>query len=136
MKLCPELLDLSREHHFALKLALDAKKAASSGAAATVTAMASRVQAAMAGQLEAHFQAEELHLLPVLLGACPQLVARTLAEHVLLRQAALALDTPQPGLLLAFAELLQAHVRFEERELFAAVRQGLPGSALAALRRH
>lgn len=119
MKRSPALIELSREHHQALRLALAARRAAVSGADEEVAALAQQVRALMASELEQHFCREEADLLPLLAAAGhAELVSRTLAEHRLLRQSAAALVSPQRGLLLAFAELLQAHVRFEERELF------------------
>lgn len=119
MKRSLALIHLSREHQHALALALAAKRAAVSGSDEEVTAMAARLRATMAGELETHFLCEESDLLPLLAAAGHSgLVSRTLAEHRLLRQSAAALGSPQRGLVLAFAELLQAHVRFEERELF------------------
>ncbi len=70
MKRHPDLLQRSREHYGALKLARDARRAAESGAVA-------------------------------------------------------ALATPDADTLLRFAELLGAHVRFEEREVFEAAQARL-----------
>jgi len=138
MKRSLALIQLSREHQHALALALAAKRAAVSGSADEVTAMAARLRATMAGELETHFRCEESNLLPLLAAAGHSgLVSRTLAEHRLLRQSA-ALIGPQRGRVLAFAELLQAHVRFEERELFqvceeqARSRDGVAATVVAA----
>lgn len=139
MKRSPALIELSREHHQALRLALAARRAAVSGADEEVAALAQQVRALMASELEQHFCREEADLLPLLAAAGhAELVSRTLAEHRLLRQSAAALVSPQRGLLLAFAELLQAHVRFEERELFqvceeqARSRDGVAATVVAA----
>lgn len=137
MKRCPELLELSREHYRALKIALEAKKAAHGAVAATLPAAAAAVMTAMAAELEPHFRDEEAHLLPALAAiGCSELVARTLAEHRQLRDAAASLAEPTPGRLLYFADLLQAHVRFEERELFEAAQRDLTPAALTGLLRH
>jgi IS5 family transposase len=53
------------------------------------------------------------------------LVARTLADHAELRRLAEALATPDADSLLRFADLLGAHVRFEEREVFEAAQASL-----------
>jgi hemerythrin-like domain-containing protein len=125
MKRHPELQALSREHHGALKLARDAKIAAGSADAAQVERLAARVVNCFAAELEPHFMIEEQELLPRLAqaaqGAEAPLVARTLAEHAALRALAERLRTPDANALAEFAELLAAHVRFEERELFEAV---------------
>ena len=137
MKRCPELLELSREHYSALKIALEAKKVAQGAIPTHLADAAAAVGAAMAAELEPHFQVEEAHLLPALAAAgCDELVTRTLAEHRQLRDAVTALTEPTPGRLLHFADLLQAHVRFEERELFETAQERLPASALAALLGH
>jgi hemerythrin-like domain-containing protein len=122
MKRHPELQALSREHHGALKLARDAKIAAGSADAAQVERLAARVVNCFAAELEPHFMIEEQELLPRLAqaGDAP-LVARTLAEHTRLRALAKRLRTPDATALAEFADLLAAHVRFEERELFEAV---------------
>ena len=122
MKRHPELQALSREHHGALKLARDAKIAAGSADAAQVERLAARVVSCFAAELEPHFMIEEQQLLPRLAqtGDAP-LVARTLVEHTRLRALAERLRTPEAIALAEFAELLTAHVRFEERELFEAV---------------
>lgn len=126
MKRHPELLQLSREHYGALKLARDAKRAAESGKPDDVAALAQRVVAVFARELDPHFQVEEQGILVLLAQAGEhELVARTLADHVELRRLATALTTPAADTLLHFAELLGAHVRFEEREVFEAAQTRL-----------
>jgi hemerythrin-like domain-containing protein len=121
MKRHPELLQLSREHYAALKLARDAKRAAASGSASEVVALAQRVVRVFAAELDPHFHVEEQGILMQLAQAGRhQLVERTLADHAELRRLAAALATPATDTLLRFAELLGTHVRFEERELFEA----------------
>lgn len=137
MQRCPELLALSREHYRALKIALEAKKVAQGAVLTPLAEAAGAVQVAMAAELEPHFQEEEAHLLPAMAAAgCADLVARTYEEHRLLREAVTALAEPTAERLLRFADLLQAHVRFEERQLFEAAQARLPAGALAALLRH
>ncbi|MBL8394686.1 MAG: hemerythrin domain-containing protein [Candidatus Accumulibacter sp.] len=125
---------LSREHHDALRLALHAGRAARSAAAEPIAAAAAQLRDALAGEIEAHFLREESDLLPGLAATGQSaLVARTLDEHRRLRQCAASLLPPQAGTLLACAELLQAHVRFEERELFAAIERQLAAPAAPPL---
>ncbi len=57
-----------------------------------------------------------------------------MAEHRVLRTAAAVLTSLRPEQLVAFGELLQAHVRFDERELFKVAQQRLAPAALAGLR--
>ena len=121
MKRHPDLLQLSREHHGALKLARDARCAAASGDAREIAALAQRVVQVFPVELDPHFCVEEQGILLLLAQAGQhELVARTLADHAELRRLTLALATPDADTLLHFADLLGAHVRFEEREVFEA----------------
>ena len=121
MKRHPDLLQLSREHHGALKLARDARRAAASGDASEMAALAQRVAQVFPVELDPHFCIEEQGILLLLAQAGQHaLVARTLADHAELRRLAEVLATPDADSLLRFADLLGAHVRFEEREVFEA----------------
>lgn len=134
MRRIPELQALSREHHGALRLALDARRAAESGDPARIAELSAHVRALQARELEPHFRIEERRLLPLLAEAgCEGLVARTLAEHRVLRELAAGLVEPDARRLHSFAELLQAHARFEERELFEAAQARIAPDQLAAL---
>lgn len=119
MKRHPELLELSREHYGALKLARDARRAAESEQASEVTLLAQRVVRFFATDLVPHFHTEE-HGILLLLAQAGQhdLVERTLTEHEELRLLANKLASPDVEILSRFANLLAAHVRFEEREVF------------------
>lgn len=126
MKRHQQLQELSREHHNALKLALHAKRAALSGDHAQISASASACVDAFGLELNPHFVAEETALLPALLKEGEQdLVRRTLSEHEAMRALVRQLAQPSATILLDFAELLTAHVRFEERELFEVAQQHL-----------
>lgn len=131
MKRHPELLQLSREHYGALKLARDARRAAGSGDPSVVTALAQRVVEAFRAELDPHFRVEEQGMLVLLARAgCHDLVGHTLADHAELRRLARLLATPDADTLARFADLLQAHVRFEEREVFEAAQAGLAADSL------
>ena len=121
MKRHDTLQDLSREHHTALKLALDARRAATSGDAERVATAAATCTRVFAAALAPHFSSEESGLLPAMLEAGDEaLVALTWHEHAELRALVGRLPDADATTLLSFADLLSAHVRFEERELFAA----------------
>jgi hemerythrin-like domain-containing protein len=129
MRRHPELRDISREHHGALKMARDARHAAESGQMGEIQRQAERIVAAFAAQLEPHFRAEEQGMLPLLSrGGRHDLVRRTLAEHGEIRALAAGLKWPDARTLRRFADLMEVHVRFEERELFETV-QTLMNSA-------
>lgn len=114
-----KLQDLSREHHGALQLALHAKRAVLSGDDTQIAASASACVAAFALELDPHFVVEETTLMPALAQQGEhELVQRTLGEHEALRALVLQLQRPAAATLREFSELLTAHVRFEERELF------------------
>lgn len=133
MKRHPELLQLSREHHGALKLARDARRAAESGNTSEVEALAQHVVRTFLSELDPHFCVEEQGILLLLAQAGENsLVERTLAEHGELRLLAESLATPDAETLGRFAELLGVHVRFEERELFEAVQTYLQKSQISA----
>lgn len=124
MKRHPSLLALSREHHTALSLAIRLKKAALSGDPSRIEDARGTLVVRFAAELEPHFAEEERTLLPRLatLGEIA-LVERTLNEHsrmrALVRKLADPAATHSAGACLAeFGDLLSAHVRFEERELF------------------
>lgn len=127
MKRHAQLQDLSREHHGALKLARAARHAAESGAADQLATQARRVAQAFAAELDPHFRVEEQGILPLLAQAGEHaLVQRTQDEHAELRRLVAALSRPDAATLSRFAELLAAHVRFEERELFEAAQDTMP----------
>ncbi|MEW9898785.1 hemerythrin domain-containing protein [Chitinivorax sp. PXF-14] len=127
MKRHPALQTLSREHHHALKLARDARLAAVSGDESAVRSLSEHIVAWLAGELAAHFDSEERDVLPALACSGEQAaVARTLVEHAELRRLGQLLQTPDATTLMQFAELMNAHVRFEERELFELAQAGLP----------
>lgn len=126
MKRHHDLLQLSREHHDALKLARDARRAAESGAASEVAALAQRVATLFATELDPHFRVEEQGMLVLLARVGRrELAERTLADHAELRRLVERLATPDAETLLRFADLLATHVRFEERELFEAAQEAM-----------
>lgn len=115
MKRLPAFRALSSEHHAGLVLARRALLATTTEAVADTWR---DVESRFVAELEPHFREEETWLLPALerLGEST-LVRRTLDEHSRLRS--LVYEQEHDGEnLQRFAELLQAHIRFEERELF------------------
>jgi hemerythrin-like domain-containing protein len=132
MKRHEKLQDLSREHHDALRLALHAKRAALSGDVAQVAASALACVNAFSLELDPHFVIEENDLLPPLAQSGePELAQRTLNEHTELRRLVAQLRQPDAATLLGFSELLSAHVRFEERELFEVIERHIGNKAFA-----
>jgi hemerythrin len=128
MKRCSALCTMSNEHHHCLVLAKRAKKAAGTAAAKKEW---QQIQARFAAEMEQHFQAEEMWLLPALqrLGET-ELVRRTHADHAELRRM---IREGGVQAMVGFAELLIQHVRFEERELYETAQQKMPAAELEAL---
>jgi hemerythrin-like domain-containing protein len=126
MKRHEQLQDLSREHHLALKLALLARRALESDDPLKIQAAATTCATAFVSDLEPHFVREENDVLPLLAQVGETaLVERTLSEHDEMRRLAARLPTADPATLERFGELLGAHVRFEERELFEVAQRHL-----------
>ena len=131
MKRSDELAPLSRDHHQALFVAMKLKRAEADGAEAFLGFIA-----AHGGD---HFRIEEEILLPAWIASDPgadrALAERVAAEHLGLRAAARQLRERDldAGGIRAVGELLERHVRFEERELFPLIEAGLRAQRLAEL---
>jgi uncharacterized protein (DUF885 family) len=122
------LLVLSREHHTALSLSVRIARIADAEAEA---ALLIRVPAVFDAELEPHFQEEEQGLLPALVAAGElALVSRTLAEHGAMRNLMTHIRSGDVVSLKLFGQQLAAHVRFEERELFATAQDVLSADYL------
>lgn len=122
MKRSPGLRALSSEHHTALVLARRALAVSRGEVAETWRDLVQRFER----ELEPHFRQEEEQLLPALAQAGEKaLVQRTLDEHTQLRSL-IYHQSHDADTLQAFAELLQSHVRFEERVLFVTAQERLP----------
>lgn len=132
VKRSQELIELTREHHAALVLARRAIVAARDASAART--LAAELTEIFARELEPHFILEEQTLLPALRDAGEYArTTRTLDEHRQLRALAQAGASGDTASLLSFGLLLEAHVRFEERELFPLAEAILPAKVLAAV---
>jgi hemerythrin-like domain-containing protein len=132
MKRSAALQSLSRDHHQALVVAQRLRRADD----------AEEVAAAFLdfwrGSGQRHFRIEEEVLLPywALLGTVDETAAARLSqEHLAIRSAALAIATRAPDLeeLRALGDRLAAHVRFEERVLFARLEEDLDADDLERL---
>lgn len=136
MKRSPELTPLSHDHHQALFVAMQMKRAGvedSGDAFQKYLDFHEKVGAA-------HFRVEEEVLLPAWIAAVGsradrKLIARTLTEHAEIRAAARSLATgvQEPAAVRRFGEMLEDHVRFEERELFPLIEDALDPGDLALL---
>src|SRR5262245_24994543 len=113
MKRSAELTPLSHDHHQALYVAMQLRRAEDASAAKAFLEF-------MDEHGEPHFQAEEQILLPGWIAADPTadpaLAIRVQTEHLEIRAAARALRSGECSLeeLHRLGELLERHVRFEE----------------------
>ncbi len=134
-----ELRPLSSEHHQALLVAFQLKKALAGHAETAGAPRDLDGLVALARRFEesvflAHIQAEE-----ELLGRhlSPEDARRLKEEHRQLRdllaEARAARHASRRGPLLAFADLLERHVRWEERELFERIEAAVAPAVLAVL---
>lgn len=128
MKRRAALVRLSREHHGALVLT---QRIAKAHDAAAVSHLMDSVPAIFRGEIEPHFRLEEASLLPRLAAAGEvEQVRRTLTEHRELRDLAAQIAAGDNSRLKPFGAALNAHIRFEERELFATAESVLPAAFL------
>lgn len=119
------LLSLSREHHTSLVMARTARRAVNENendvmarSVAMTAAMAS-IEAHWHTLMAAHFEKEERLIRIAQDTLDPQAVARVLAEHAELRILAAGPCALEPAARLRrFADLISAHVRYEERTFF------------------
>jgi hemerythrin-like domain-containing protein len=128
------LISLSHDHHHGLALALRCRKQALGQIKPTGRAglqeRAAEVLRFYSSNLMAHFRAEEEVLFPLLLSAAAEsapLVAKLTREHREIRDVIGQLKT-ETGLgksIFDLGDLLERHIRLEERELFPLFEQRL-----------
>ena len=113
------LQGLTSDHHHALVFAPKIREATSRGGVDLV--LLANVRRRYVEELGPHFALEEEELLPALeqVGRT-DLVARTLSEHDARRNHLAVAGSGDLSRLTEFGVLLEAHVRFEERDLFTA----------------
>lgn len=123
----PSLIPLSHDHHHGLALALRCRKQALGQlkpmGAAGLRERATEFLAFYRSNLAAHFRAEEEALFPIMRASLPDvgpLLDELTREHVALRQGATQLEAGIGLAKLVFdlGDLLERHIRKEERELF------------------
>jgi hemerythrin-like domain-containing protein len=132
VKRTPELAPLSRDHHIALEQALRLRRATDEDVADVVAGFFAFLE----DHARSHFAEEEAVLAPVVPADCSALADRMVEEHEsILRRATALGERPETGPARELGELLSAHVRFEERELFPLLERRLPSWRLAAIGR-
>lgn len=123
------LRGLSSDHHRSLVLVRHIRETLSQGG--SESDLCAHVAGHYDAELEPHFRAEEELLLPQLTSETNRSLAeRTFLEHRLLRSQIAAGVAGQLDALRALADTLEAHVRFEERELYPACEIVVPETVL------
>ncbi|MDE0355825.1 MAG: hemerythrin domain-containing protein [Deltaproteobacteria bacterium] len=130
----PALIPLSHDHHHGLALALRCRKHAlgqlNPGDPAAIEACAAEAGRFFNENLKPHFEAEETVLFPLMAAheESRELVARLQDEHGKFREM-VARSGDAAGLrkfLFDFGDLLEQHIRSEERQLFAVFEMRVP----------
>lgn len=124
------LLPLSREHHFDLLLAWKIRQGLSQHIA--LSRIADYIRYLDEGLIRAHFSDEE-QLLFDLLPLGDALCQRARDEHTQIREIIMEIcegHSQDERLLYRFSDLIEAHVRYEERELFPYLEKKLPAQKL------
>lgn len=135
MKRSPAIASLSRDHHQTLVVAQILRRATEE----TAQDARSRFLAHWDDDARPHFRLEEEILLPAFAAygdPFDPLIARTLCEHVDIRHRAEVLRADESAPLRALHELgevLNGHVRGEDRELFTLIEATMPPAELEAL---
>jgi hypothetical protein len=137
----PSLIPLSREHNTALVLALRIDREAPEADALGIAAIYDALISFWARGLLPHFRVENECLLARLIRHVEpdnQLIARTHRDHLGIEALVADIrDDPnvesRRGLLLAFAERLRTHIRWEEDTLFQSTQELLTDDEMSAL---
>lgn len=131
----PSLIPLSHDHHHGLVRVFEIRQALRADLGLEAQALETR--RFYEEELVPHFRAEEESVFPAIgdaTDAGAEDIARLLDEHRQLRTMIEALD-PSPARLGAFADLLERHIRFEERELFGVYQEHVKPAARATVER-
>lgn len=135
MKRDPALVSLSHDHHQALYVAQQLRRAS----ADTAAEARARLAAYWEEHGRTHFRLEEEVLFPAFAGRGDPyhaLLARALCDHVAIRHQINVVGRDTAGPLTALHELgglISDHVRLEERELFPLIESALPHTELVAV---
>ena len=142
MKRHPALIPLSRDHHNGLVQALRLRRAAAGGDASARLAAASEFVVFFRNEERVHLRDEEEELFPLLLRhiqSQPASLREARAQHMQLEgfarklEIAVAAGIVDRETLDAAGELLDTHIRLEERELFPLIEELVPDDELRRL---
>jgi hypothetical protein len=136
LKRIPELRRLSEDHHHGLVLARRARLAGEGNGGVPDSHVWEEIERRFRDELEPHFRIEEEYLAPplVALGET-ELIRRFNRDHRMLRESVGDPSARSPSALKQFGEMLERHIRFEERELFETAQQRLSSDELRAIER-
>ncbi len=133
----PTLIPLSHDHHHALALALQCRKHALGqvhpGNPKALSVHTDKVKAFFHKSLRLHFEAEEKVLFPLMVSEsrdAEPLVAQLVREHEQMLKDVTALEgeSQLPETLFNLGDLLERHIRSEERELFPLFERTVPAT--------
>ena len=142
MKRHPALIPLSRDHHDGLVQAVRLRRAAAGGDASARLSAAREFVEFFRNEERVHLRDEEEELFPLFLrhvGSQPAPLRQARLQHVQLEGLALTLEISvaagivERGRLDAVGELLDAHIRLEERQLFPLIEELVPDDELRRL---
>jgi hemerythrin-like domain-containing protein len=120
----PALVPLSHDHHHAL---VHARRLRQVGAAATPEFLRF-----FAAETTRHFREEEELVFPLLYGDEPEELREVLVQHQRIRALAVRLRAGE-DVAQELGELLETHIRLEERELFELIQRRVPEEQLATI---
>ena len=142
MKRHPVLIPLSRDHHDGLVQALRLRRAAAAGDASARLAAAREFVEFFRNEERVHLRDEEEELFPLLLRhvrSQPAPLRQARVHHMQLegfaRKLGIAVTAGSVDreILAAAGELLDAHIRLEERQLFPLIEELVPDDELRRL---
>jgi hemerythrin-like domain-containing protein len=142
MKRHPALIPLSRDHHDGLVQAVRLRRAAADGDASARLAAAREFVEFFRNDERVHLRDEEEELFPLLLRHVqsePAPLREARVQHLQLEgfartlEIAVAAGSADRETLDAVGELLDAHVRLEERQLFPLIEELVPDDELRRL---
>src|SRR5881394_4085528 len=137
MKRHPALIPLSRDHHDGLVQALRLRRAAADGDASARLAAAREFVEFFRNEERVHLRDEEEELFPLLLrhaGSQPAPLHHVQLEGFARKlEIAVAAGIVERETLDAAGELLDAHIRLEERQIFPLIEELVPDDELRGL---
>lgn len=121
IKRSKELAPLSREHHEGLLFVFKIRQGLK--LCIPENRIAGFCEWSWKAHFAPHFQKEETELVPVLEAAHP-MIKQMLDEHIVIRdQFTVVKQEPAVATLESLAQLINDHIRFEERQLFPLIEQ-------------